>query len=96
MTFQQSPAGVEGVNTEGDSGGRIFGQRSSDCSLQGDAGCGSRWFMLPTAKDREWWSWLSQITSVVTVSSQDFPAGGVAKTLFCQCRGLRLDPWSGN
>ena len=37
--------------------------------------------MLPTAKDREWRSWLSQKTWVGTVSLQDFPGGGVAKTV---------------
>ena len=26
----------------------------------------------------------------------EFPGGLVAKTLRSQCRGLRLDPWSGN
>ena len=28
--------------------------------------------------------------------ARDFPGGPVAKTLCSQCRGLRLDPWSGN
>ena len=29
-------------------------------------------------------------------NSRDFPGSPVAKTLPFQCRGPRLDPWSGN
>ena len=39
-------------------------------------------------------SWLHSVW--FNKPSQDFPCGPAAKTLSSQCRGLRVDPWSGN
>ena len=34
-------------------------------------------------------------TAIFKINNQDFPDNPVVKTLHCQCRGCRFDPWSG-
>ena len=54
----------------------------------------------PTVSTHSWYNenLFPEVTekSDLNCNSRDFPDGLVAKSLYSQCRGPRLDPWSGN